>query len=201
MSTRLQSYWSIWATRVFQKPRGGPWCDKCSRTTTTISKLIFPSTKHPPSLLHPAPSTSLLPLNILLNNDGQNPSDLLRSAFLHDRFRHSSLQVPSPSRNALHLNMDIVLEVFDTFLFDAFWAAAYPGSSSHTTAKRLQDAATTTFSSMREVATGGPQSSTQFFQLEPSRYAYMSAWPRDNIYRQGITLYLITWYAPPSLSP
>lgn len=89
--------------------------------------------------------------------------------------------------------MDIVLEVLDTFVFDAAWATIYPGSSSHASPKPLQDAVTSTFSSMREMATGGPQATTQFFQLEPSRYAYMSAWPRDNIYRQGITLYLITW--------
>ncbi len=98
--------------------------------------------------------------------------------------------------------MDIVLEVFDTFLFDAFWATVYPGSSSLAPLKGLQNAASPTFSSMRETATGRPKSSTQFFQLEPTKYAYMSAWPRDNICRQGITLYLITWYvARPSWRP
>jgi lathosterol oxidase len=91
--------------------------------------------------------------------------------------------------------MDIVLEVFDTFLFDAVWATVYPGSPSHPSLKNSQNAASATFSSMREVATARPKPSTQFFQLEPSKYAYMSAWPRDNICRQGITLYLITWYA------
>ena len=93
--------------------------------------------------------------------------------------------------------MDIVLEVFDTFLFDALWATVYPASYSQASLKIPQNAASSTFSSMREIATGRPKPSTQFFQLEPSNYAYMSAWPRDNIYRQGITLYLITWYAAP----
>ena len=91
--------------------------------------------------------------------------------------------------------MDIVLEVFDTFLFDALWATVCPGSHSHDSFKSLQNAASPTFSSSREMATGWPKPSTQFFRLEPSKYAYMSAWPRDNIFRQGITLYLITWYA------
>ncbi|MCJ1449275.1 MAG: c-5 sterol desaturase [Stictis urceolatum] len=34
---------------------------------------------------------------------------------------------------------------------------------------------------------------SQYLKLEPSQYAYMSALPRDNVWRQGITLYLITW--------
>ncbi|KAL8746812.1 MAG: hypothetical protein Q9190_001217 [Brigantiaea leucoxantha] len=45
---------------------------------------------------------------------------------------------------------------------------------------------------MREVPTI-IQPSSQFFHLEPSRFAYMSAWPRDNVWRQALSLYLITW--------
>jgi len=88
--------------------------------------------------------------------------------------------------------MDIVLEVFDTFLFDRFWATVYPASNP-SYAQNVAKHATATFSSMRELPTS-IQPSTQFFQLNPSQYAYMSEWPRDNIYRQGLTLYLITWY-------
>ena len=88
--------------------------------------------------------------------------------------------------------MDIVLEIFDTLLFDHFWSIVYPASTFNHP-KHVVKNATTTFSSMRELPTAIP-SSTQFFQLAPSRYAYMSEWPRDNIWRQFITLYLITWY-------
>ncbi len=88
--------------------------------------------------------------------------------------------------------MDIVLEVFDTFFFDCLYASFLPKSSvfyGQTPPKN----ASATFTSMREVPTAIHASSSQFFQLAPSRYAYMSAWPRDNVWRQTLTLYLITW--------
>jgi len=88
--------------------------------------------------------------------------------------------------------MDVVLEVFDTFLFDRFWTTVYPASSWKYTENIVEDA-TTTLSSMRELPTA-IHASTQFFRLEPSRYAFMSEWPRENIWRQFLTLYLITWY-------
>lgn len=94
--------------------------------------------------------------------------------------------------------MDIVLEVSDTFLFDRFWSTVYPASTLNYSKSVLKDA-TITFSSMREMPTA-IHSSTQFLQLAPSRYAYMSEWPRDNIWRQLFTLYLITWYAYTSVS-
>ena len=94
--------------------------------------------------------------------------------------------------------MDIVLQVSDTFLFDRFWSIVYPTSTLNYPKNAVKDA-TTTFSSIRELPTA-IHSSTQFFQLAPSRYAYMSEWPRDNIWRQFCTLYLITWYASSSCS-
>ena len=88
--------------------------------------------------------------------------------------------------------MDIVLEVCDTFLFDRFWSNVYPARVWNDPKNSIKDA-TATFSSMRELPT--PISpSTQFFQLAPSRYAYMSEWGRDNTCRQFLSLYLITWY-------
>lgn len=87
--------------------------------------------------------------------------------------------------------MDIILEVFDTFLFDRFWATVYPASSFKYTKNVVKDA-TSTFSSMRELPTP-IHSSTQFFHLAPSQFAYMSEWPRDNVWRQFFTLYLIIW--------
>ncbi|KAI9881401.1 MAG: c-5 sterol desaturase [Pleopsidium flavum] len=89
--------------------------------------------------------------------------------------------------------MDVVLEVFDTFLFDRLYAKLLPASSLASSYHSLKhEAASTTFSSMREMPTVY-HAASQFLQLAPSQWAYMSAWPRDNIYRQTLTLYLITW--------
>lgn len=87
--------------------------------------------------------------------------------------------------------MDIVLEVFDTFLFDRLYAAALPGSVAEYGAQRIGHA-TPTFSSMRELPTS-VHPAKQLWKLEPSEYAFMSTWPRDNIWRQTLSLYLITW--------
>ena len=88
--------------------------------------------------------------------------------------------------------MDIVLEVFDTFIFDRLYAGLLPKSSLFYTSTAPKNASST-FTSMRELPTAVHCSSSQFVQLAPSQYAYMSAWPRDNILRQTLTLYLITW--------
>lgn len=87
--------------------------------------------------------------------------------------------------------MDIVLEIFDTFLFDRLYAVCLPAALGFNSQDAMKDA-TSTFSGMREMPTA-VHSSSQFFQLKPSQYAYMSAWSRDNPWRQGLSLYLITW--------
>ena len=89
-------------------------------------------------------------------------------------------------------DMDIVLEVFDTFLFDRFWATVYPAATFRHD-KNVVKATTSTFSSMREMPTP-IQPATRFFQFAPSQFVHMSEWPRDNIWRQFLTLYMITWY-------
>lgn len=89
--------------------------------------------------------------------------------------------------------MDIVLEVFDTFLFDRLYATILPTGNAMPNGRNSYNNATSTFSSPRELPTAIHPAS-QIFQLEPSEYAYMSAWPRDNIWRQGLSLYLITWW-------
>lgn len=90
--------------------------------------------------------------------------------------------------------MDVVLEIFDTFLFDRLYATVYPATTPMVLKKVVQDAIipTSSFSSMREVPTPFAPT-TQFLQLDPSPYAYLSGWPRDNVYRQALSLYLITW--------
>ena len=95
--------------------------------------------------------------------------------------------------------MDIILELCDTFVADYCYAYLLPASTPSAAWQSTKHAATSTFSSLREGAT--PISSngytwhpaTAYYSLEPSKYAYMSAWPRDNTYRQALSLYLITW--------
>ena len=95
--------------------------------------------------------------------------------------------------------MDIVLEVCDTFLFDRLYAAALPASSSSFLSQYVKGVATSTFSSMREMGTQTPsqkyvyEAASKYINLEPSQWAYASALPRDNMYRQAFSLYLITW--------
>ncbi|KAL8898623.1 MAG: hypothetical protein Q9192_001982 [Flavoplaca navasiana] len=89
-------------------------------------------------------------------------------------------------------SMDIVLDVFDTFLFDRLYATAFPRSFVAGASPKVIEDATATFSSMRELPTA-VRSLNQFWNLEPSQYAVLSAWPRDNIWRQTLSLYLITW--------
>ncbi|KAI1393478.1 C-5 sterol desaturase [Hypoxylon trugodes] len=85
--------------------------------------------------------------------------------------------------------MDVVLELTDTFIADYVYAYAHP----------LKSAAPYDYLDVANNSTAQPLSSWQFktsnpyFPVEPSKYAYMSAWDRDNVYRQGITLFLITW--------
>jgi len=89
----------------------------------------------------------------------------------------------------------VVLEVVDTFLFDRIYATLLPASPAVIAANlAAKDAPTSTFSSMRE----GPtpfhfQPASQLLSFEPGPYAYMSSWPRDDAWRQAISLYLITW--------
>lgn len=91
--------------------------------------------------------------------------------------------------------MDIVLEIADTFIFDPLYANLLPAqSASHV--------ANATLSSIRQEptafavphATWQYEPATKYFSVEPSRYAYMSSWARDDWRRQALTLYLITWY-------
>lgn len=93
--------------------------------------------------------------------------------------------------------MDVVLELADTFLFDPLYATLLPAATHAFTSNA-------TTSSLREEPTAYAlphttwqyEPSTQFFSVTPSKYAYMSQWPRDDWRRQLLSLYLITWYAP-----
>ena len=93
--------------------------------------------------------------------------------------------------------MDIILELFDTFLFDRLYSTILPASASSTVKQAAQNAVSSTFSSLREGATAAPQytfqPASQLLSFHPSDWAYRSAWPRDNMYRQLTSLFIITW--------
>lgn len=84
--------------------------------------------------------------------------------------------------------MDIVLEVTDSFIGDYFFSWVLPARRAPYDYPNVPTNGTDqTFSTWQY------KPSTHFFTIEPSQAAYMSAWPRDNIFRQAISLFLITW--------
>ncbi|KAI7412343.1 sterol delta 5,6-desaturase ERG3, partial [Hortaea werneckii] len=105
--------------------------------------------------------------------------------------------------------MDIVLEVCDTFLFDKLYASVLPINPAVATFDPISTIsaslkgydANATFDQATYTDSGLARSGWQwepassYFNVEPSEYAYMSRWDRDNIYRQFISLYILTWLA------
>jgi lathosterol oxidase len=87
--------------------------------------------------------------------------------------------------------MDVVLEFTDTFIADYVYAWAHPAKPApyDFPADIASNASAQTFSSWTY------EPASQFINVQPSQAAYMSAWPRDNLFRQLITLYFIVWCA------
>ena len=94
--------------------------------------------------------------------------------------------------------MDIVLEAFDRYLFDYVYATLLPTPPPGIHA--LKDVARN--GSFAEQS--GTQSvysyngyqyrpASQYISWEPTQLAYMSRWSRDSVWRQALSLYLITW--------
>lgn len=103
--------------------------------------------------------------------------------------------------------MDVVLEGFDTFLFDRIYAAVLPISASvaafdpiSTISASLKGLVVDHNATFHDPSQGAfarsswqYEPSTEYFSLQPSEYAYMSRWDRDNVFRQFVSLYIITW--------
>ncbi|KAK4938055.1 c-5 sterol desaturase [Elasticomyces elasticus] len=96
--------------------------------------------------------------------------------------------------------MDIILEIADTLLLDRFYSAVLPASPAQYLHYKINDVVNTTFSSIGQAMTGAPQydymyePASQFINLEPTQWTYSSSWPRDNIFRQAISLFTIVWF-------
>ncbi|KAK8081777.1 Delta(7)-sterol 5(6)-desaturase [Apiospora saccharicola] len=84
--------------------------------------------------------------------------------------------------------MDIVNEVFDTFIGDYVWARLLP-----VRAAPYEFPSATNVSAAQAFSSWRYEPATRFFSIEPSSAAYASVWTRDNICRQGINLFLITY--------
>ncbi|EYE97272.1 sterol desaturase family protein [Aspergillus ruber CBS 135680] len=90
--------------------------------------------------------------------------------------------------------MDIALEIWDTFIGDRLYSALLPTSlSSSITIPGFTNVANSTLSLFGATQPFVYEPATQLIYLEPSKYAYMSAWPRNNIYRQFLSFFLIVW--------
>jgi len=103
--------------------------------------------------------------------------------------------------------MDFVLEVFDTVLFDRMYAALLPAQSSFSTFDPISTITaglksfdnSTTFGDATQAADIARSSwqfepASQYASLQPSEYAWMSKWDRDNVWRQTVSLYILTWF-------
>ncbi|QSS62516.1 C-5 sterol desaturase [Histoplasma capsulatum] len=90
--------------------------------------------------------------------------------------------------------MDVILEVFDTLIFDYFYAKLSSAKDASAISSRFNNSLNETKYDF--VGAGGYvyQPTTTYFKLQPSIYAYTSSLPRDYIWRQLFTLYIITWY-------
>src|SRR5271170_3674963 len=95
--------------------------------------------------------------------------------------------------------MDIVLEIFDTFGFDYFYSAILPAGPAPY--DLLGNGTSNSILPRSALSTWRYKSATQFFSLTPHEAAYSSSWNRDNPYRQGLSLFLITWYVPLHTEP
>jgi len=95
--------------------------------------------------------------------------------------------------------MDVVLQAFDTFALDRLYANVLPltpvQQAWSAVDSFVQQEPNATWSSIKESgASAYPITpASQYFSFEPSAYAYMSRWPRDNIYRQALSLFMMTW--------
>ncbi|KIX98740.1 uncharacterized protein Z520_05201 [Fonsecaea multimorphosa CBS 102226] len=94
--------------------------------------------------------------------------------------------------------MDIVLQVADTLLLDRIYAALLPISPSSFPEPKVNESNSLPFGS-QEAASLLPQfkytyePASKYLHLDPTEWAYKSSWPRDTVYRQFVSLFMITW--------
>ena len=86
--------------------------------------------------------------------------------------------------------MDITLEFVDTYLFDKIYATLLPAQSPPF---NTNNGLNSTLYDAKAASPWEYQPASTYLSFPPGDAAYLSQWNRDNIWRQLITLYLITW--------
>lgn len=81
--------------------------------------------------------------------------------------------------------MDIVLDVLDTFIFDRVYAALLPISAEVLANKPIVDDGALLSQYNQNVG--------RYIDLPPSKWAALSSWSRDDIRRQTMSLFAISW--------
>ncbi|GAO16265.1 uncharacterized protein UV8b_08216 [Ustilaginoidea virens] len=85
--------------------------------------------------------------------------------------------------------MDVILDLCETFVGDHVFAwlhPAQPGAHSHIVSSNYTSPSPYGLPCHYEPP-------TKYFTIAPSPAACMSSWPRDNVFRQSINLFLIFW--------
>lgn len=113
--------------------------------------------------------------------------------------RRAFFLTPFISTSFTLATMDIVLEVIDAFVFDRFYASFWPALPGPGAINSIQNMPNATTWSFRNAATAPLNNfqfkpASQYISVAPSKWAYLTSWPRDDPYRQLLSLYLITWY-------
>ncbi|KAH8673686.1 putative C-5 sterol desaturase [Xylariales sp. PMI_506] len=83
--------------------------------------------------------------------------------------------------------MDIVNEIYDTFIGDYMWAWLLPAKPAPYEFPNPTNGSEQVFTSWQYVP------STKYFSITPGEAAYLSEWTRDNMYRQAVNIFFILW--------
>jgi lathosterol oxidase len=87
--------------------------------------------------------------------------------------------------------MDIALELLDTFAFDYIYSTLLPAQPVPYGLKDRMGNGTTL--DARSASSWQFEPASKMISFQPRDAAYMSQWNRDNIYRQTVSLFCITW--------
>lgn len=87
--------------------------------------------------------------------------------------------------------MDLVLEGFDAYVFDRLYATLLPTQNLNITSQLASENVFATASCLDNYDF---KPASKYLSFPPSEYACMSTLPRENIWRQLISLYIITWF-------
>lgn len=95
--------------------------------------------------------------------------------------------------------MDIALELCDTYFFDYAYSYILPAQPAP---YLMQNGfGNSTVEALKVASSWQYTPASKYLSFTPRDAAWMSQLPRDNAYRQFISLFLIMWYVPfPNLS-